>query len=359
MGPSVSFAVMVENFRHGVESAVPREEATQNPVIVWGAFLDIYFSDFTYDGIPPRTPNWDAPLASNDPPAESTSRAEPDNLQYIALLARLPQQGCGQIQLWQFLLELLAEGSVNSHCIVWEGGIGEFKLVDPDEVARKWGERKSKPNMNYDKLSRALRYYYDKNIMTKVSGKRYAYKFDFVGLNQACQNVANANSLNNTNIAATFHNFTPYPAEDSSTITVLEYPIQLLSVSDNILLSAYHENRKLLPANNEADGGNEIRDDDLRQIFREFDLNGDGLIQKHELKAVMQKMGQSPTDDELEAMFVAADRNRDGNIDFTGQHICAYFITSSDIKAIYKHVDQNQDGRINFQEFCEMMTRKR
>lgn len=41
--------------------------------------------------------------------------------------------------------------------------------------------------MNYDKLSRALRYYYDKNIMTKVHGKRYAYKFDFQGLAQACQ----------------------------------------------------------------------------------------------------------------------------------------------------------------------------
>lgn len=26
------------------------------------------------------------------------------------------------------------------------------------------------------------RYYYDKNIMTKVHGKRYAYKFDFQGL---------------------------------------------------------------------------------------------------------------------------------------------------------------------------------
>lgn len=47
-------------------------------------------------------------------------------------------------------------------------------------------------------------------------------------------------------------------------------------------------------------------------------MNGDGLIQKHELRAVMQKMGQSPTDEEVEAMFVAADRNRDGNIDFTG-----------------------------------------
>lgn len=41
--------------------------------------------------------------------------------------------------------------------------------------------------MNYDKLSRALRYYYDKNIMTKVHGKRYAYKFDFAGLAQAMQ----------------------------------------------------------------------------------------------------------------------------------------------------------------------------
>jgi friend leukemia integration 1 transcription factor len=44
--------------------------------------------------------------------------------------------------------------------------------------------------MNYDKLSRALRYYYDKNIMTKVHGKRYAYKFDFQGLAQATQPAA-------------------------------------------------------------------------------------------------------------------------------------------------------------------------
>ncbi|EGI60619.1 DNA-binding protein D-ETS-6 [Acromyrmex echinatior] len=80
--------------------------------------------------------------------------------------------------------------SSNSSCIAWEGSNGEFKLTDPDEVARRWGERKSKPNMNYDKLSRALRYYYDKNIMTKVHGKRYAYKFDFRGLTMACQSQA-------------------------------------------------------------------------------------------------------------------------------------------------------------------------
>ncbi|XP_063058986.1 transcriptional regulator ERG isoform X6 [Engraulis encrasicolus] len=100
--------------------------------------------------------------------------------------SRLANPGSGQIQLWQFLLELLSD-SGNAGCITWEGTNGEFKMTDPDEVARRWGERKSKPNMNYDKLSRALRYYYDKNIMTKVHGKRYAYKFDFHGIAQALQ----------------------------------------------------------------------------------------------------------------------------------------------------------------------------
>ncbi|XP_028985599.1 fli-1 proto-oncogene, ETS transcription factor-related sequence isoform X2 [Betta splendens] len=95
--------------------------------------------------------------------------------------------GSGQIQLWQFLLELLSDSN-NASIITWEGTNGEFKMTDPDEVAKRWGERKSKPNMNYDKLSRALRYYYDKNIMTKVHGKRYAYKFDFQGISQVHQN---------------------------------------------------------------------------------------------------------------------------------------------------------------------------
>ncbi|GBP84982.1 ETS domain-containing transcription factor ets-5 [Eumeta japonica] len=75
----------------------------------------------------------------------------------------------GQVQLWQFLLEQLAAGGPG---IAWDGPDGEFRLTDPDEVARRWGQRKAKPNMNYDKLSRALRYYYDKNIMTKVSAPR-------------------------------------------------------------------------------------------------------------------------------------------------------------------------------------------
>ena len=53
----------------------------------------------------------------------------------------------------------------------------EFKLIDPEEVARRWGIQKNRPAMNYDKLSRSLRYYYEKGIMQKVAGERYVYKF--------------------------------------------------------------------------------------------------------------------------------------------------------------------------------------
>ncbi|XP_015916403.1 protein C-ets-1 isoform X2 [Parasteatoda tepidariorum] len=84
--------------------------------------------------------------------------------------------GSGPIQLWQFLLELLTDKSCQNF-ISWTGDGWEFKLTDPDEVARRWGVRKNKPKMNYEKLSRGLRYYYDKNIIHKTAGKRYVYRF--------------------------------------------------------------------------------------------------------------------------------------------------------------------------------------
>uniref|UniRef100_A0A384CTE2 ETS transcription factor ELK4 n=1 Tax=Ursus maritimus TaxID=29073 RepID=A0A384CTE2_URSMA len=80
------------------------------------------------------------------------------------------------ITLWQFLLQLLQEPQ-NKHMISWTSNDGEFKLLQAEEVARLWGIRKNKPNMNYDKLSRALRYYYVKNIIKKVNGQKFVYKF--------------------------------------------------------------------------------------------------------------------------------------------------------------------------------------
>lgn len=53
---------------------------------------------------------------------------------------------------------------------------GVFKIYNSASAARLWGRHKNKSNMNYDKMSRAMRYYYSKGIFEKVPG-RLIYKF--------------------------------------------------------------------------------------------------------------------------------------------------------------------------------------
>ncbi|CAG0888251.1 unnamed protein product [Darwinula stevensoni] len=84
---------------------------------------------------------------------------------------------------------MLLEDPGNSGFISWTGRGLEFKLVEPEEVefctspclhamvARRWGKEKNRPTMNYDKLSRSLRYYYERGILQKVTGERYVYRF--------------------------------------------------------------------------------------------------------------------------------------------------------------------------------------
>ncbi|XP_029346223.1 ETS translocation variant 5-like [Acyrthosiphon pisum] len=89
---------------------------------------------------------------------------------YAGVTAPPQPQRRGALQLWQFLVTLLDDPN-NASCIVWTGRGMEFKLVEPEEVARRWGLQKNRPAMNYDKLSRSLRYYYEKGIMQKVAGE--------------------------------------------------------------------------------------------------------------------------------------------------------------------------------------------
>lgn len=80
------------------------------------------------------------------------------------------------IHLWEFLLELLAYGGECRSMIAWvREEHGEFKLKNKDEVAKKWGAYKKIKGMNYEKLSRALRHYYPKGIIKKVSIKNFFF----------------------------------------------------------------------------------------------------------------------------------------------------------------------------------------
>lgn len=55
---------------------------------------------------------------------------------------------------------------------------GIFKIEDSTRVAKLWGQRKNRPAMNYDKLSRSIRQYYKKQIIRKTNqSKRLVYQF--------------------------------------------------------------------------------------------------------------------------------------------------------------------------------------
>jgi len=56
--------------------------------------------------------------------------------------------------------------------------------------------------------------------------------------------------------------------------------------------------------------------DDVKAAFRVFDHNNDGSISREELKEAMVNFGTRCTDDEFNLMFIEADKNSDGKIDF-------------------------------------------
>ncbi|XP_032218826.1 uncharacterized protein LOC5518230 isoform X2 [Nematostella vectensis] len=82
------------------------------------------------------------------------------------------------IHLWEFLEELLDNKAYSPKFITWVSrDDGMFRLVDSKAVARLWGQRKNRHDMTYEKMSRAIRYYYERKIIKHVDGQKLNYQF--------------------------------------------------------------------------------------------------------------------------------------------------------------------------------------
>ena len=57
---------------------------------------------------------------------------------------------------------------------------------------------------------------------------------------------------------------------------------------------------------------------EMRQAFRVFDIDGNGVIDEKELRTTMKNLGEDLSTNDVKAMIKAADKNGDGKIDYNG-----------------------------------------
>ncbi|KAK5863637.1 hypothetical protein PBY51_000654 [Eleginops maclovinus] len=79
--------------------------------------------------------------------------------------------------LWDYVYQLLCDDRYQEY-IRWEDKDSlVFRVVDPNGLARLWGNHKNRDNMTYEKMSRALRHYYKLNIIKKERGQKLLFRF--------------------------------------------------------------------------------------------------------------------------------------------------------------------------------------
>ncbi|XP_074833982.1 transcription factor ETV7 isoform X3 [Carettochelys insculpta] len=88
---------------------------------------------------------------------------------------RAPSSDCRL--LWDYVYQLLSDSRYEPY-IKWEDKEAKiFRVVDPNGLARLWGNHKNRVNMTYEKMSRALRHYYKHNIIKKEPGQKLLFRF--------------------------------------------------------------------------------------------------------------------------------------------------------------------------------------
>ena len=109
-------------------------------------------------------------------------------------------------------------------------------------------------------------------------------------------------------------------------ITCNEFSTQKIKITFSLLFlseNGFVEYDEFITMMRRASGDQaQVNSDEARrrEAFNVFDMDGNGYIDKHELKYVMRRLGENLSDEDLKAMFSEADLNGDGLIDYDGEY---------------------------------------
>jgi calcium-binding protein CML len=100
--------------------------------------------------------------------------------------------------------------------------------------------------------------------------------------------------------------------------------------------------------------------DELEQVFKKFDVNGDGKISSAELGSIMANLGHEATEDELQTMITEFDADGDGFIDL--QEFVALNTQGVDTNEVMENLkdafsvyDVDGNGSISAEELQKVM----
>ena len=109
--------------------------------------------------------------------------------------------------------------------------------------------------------------------------------------------------------------------------------------------------------------GQNPSEEELKQLIREVDLNGDGTIDFKEFLCLMvKKMDDSDIDQELQDAFKFFDGDKDGYITSlelrNGMNNLGDEYTPEEAEEMIKEGDLDNDGKINYDEFMKIILSK-
>merc|ERR1712032_622948 len=119
--------------------------------------------------------------AHNKDSSDSDPDFDPEDFEEVVRPGKKTQRSRKEgssLKISQWIVELLRNPETNPSVIMWEDEpAGKFRVINSNAFAALWAKVQKNPAMNYEKLSRAMRYYYRNKEIEMVKGERLTYKF--------------------------------------------------------------------------------------------------------------------------------------------------------------------------------------